>query len=182
MTDTMRAGPRSTRKPPLMSTPGGRFIALLVLIVVIALATLVSYFIFRTVSTSELHAAQARIVEVESQNQRLAAQLNKNLAASVDIQSKLKSVQDKLEAILPSQDTYNVTPNQAVVAGGGLLSIGLVGSPANNDVVVNVNGKQQALAAGDVLSVEPDAQTTCSIVVQSFDMFRALVHATCAKR
>jgi len=55
----------------------------------------------------------------------------------------------------------------------------LVGSPTNQGITVNINGKQQMVASGDVIEVAVDASTTCHVRVQAFDMFKALVTAAC---
>ena len=96
------------------------------------------------------------------------------------LQAKLKNAQATLDAIMPAENTYNVTPNQSVIIGDGRLTIGLVGSPGNEGVTLNINGKQQTVAAGQVVTVAADASTNCQLAVQSFDMFRAIVNASCA--
>ena len=55
-----------------------------------------------------------------------------------------------------------------------------MGSPANQNVTLNVNGKQHVAVAGDVITVALDESTTCQVTVQSFDPFKALIHATCS--
>jgi hypothetical protein len=47
-------------------------------------------------------------------------------------------------------------------------------------VLLNVNGKTQAVAAGQNLSVAPDPTTKCQIGIQSFDVFRAVLVASCS--
>jgi hypothetical protein len=59
---------------------------------------------------------------------------------------------------------------------------GLIGSPANEGVNVNINGTHRLAAAGDVTVVPVDETTTCRVTIQSFDMFKALLHATCAAK
>jgi hypothetical protein len=49
-------------------------------------------------------------------------------------------------------------------------------------VTLNINGKRQQLGTGDVLNVTADNQTSCQVRVQSFDMFKAIVTATCGSR
>jgi len=48
----------------------------------------------------------------------------------------------------------------------------MIGSPGNEGINLNINGKQQKVAAGDVIRVSPDASTACQVQLQSFDMFR----------
>ena len=68
-----------------------------------------------------------------------------------------------------------------MVVGDGHLTIGLIGAPSNNAIMLNIDGKQHTAATGDVFDVTPDPATTCQVQVQSFDMFQALVTASCKK-
>jgi hypothetical protein len=56
----------------------------------------------------------------------------------------------------------------------------MVGPPENDDIMLNVNGKQQPLAAGQTINVAPDRATQCQLSVQSFDMFKATLAAACS--
>ena len=58
--------------------------------------------------------------------------------------------------------------------------VGMVGAPGNDAVMLNVNGKQQTLAAGQTINVAPDPATQCQLSVQSFDLFRATLVAACS--
>ena len=71
-------------------------------------------------------------------------------------------------------------PNQSLVVAGGRVTVGLMGSPTIQGVNVNINGKRQLAAAGDVITVNIDETRNCQVTVQSFDMFKAVLHATCA--
>jgi hypothetical protein len=55
-----------------------------------------------------------------------------------------------------------------------------MGSPANQNVTLNVSGKQHVAVAGDVITVPLEESTTCQVVVQSFDPFKAIIQATCS--
>jgi hypothetical protein len=56
----------------------------------------------------------------------------------------------------------------------------MIGPPANDSVLLNINGKSQTVPAGQTLSIAPDPATHCQINVQSFDVFKAVIVATCA--
>jgi hypothetical protein len=73
-----------------------------------------------------------------------------------------------------------IHPNQTLIVGDGHLSVGLVGAPGNDSILLDVNGKQQAVAAGQTISVAPDPATQCQLSVQSFDVFKATLVATCS--
>jgi hypothetical protein len=82
--------------------------------------------------------------------------------------------------ILPTENTYNINPNQSLVVANGRLTVGLVGSPTNDSVNLNINGKTQSAPVGAVITSVLDPSTTCQVGVQSFDMFKAVLTATCA--
>jgi hypothetical protein len=95
------------------------------------------------------------------------------------LQLKLTTTSNALNAITPSQDAYNINPNESIIVASGRLTIGLVGSPTNEGININVNGKQQLAAAGDVIKSSVDS-AACQVGVQAFDMFHAVVTASCA--
>jgi cell division protein FtsB len=138
------------------------------------------YFLARTAGDNEIKAANLRIVELQNENQKLNADHTNKLVAISDLQSQLKSAQVRLAAITPSENTYNISPNQSIIIGDGRLTIGLVGLPTNESVNININGKLQSAAAGAVINTVLDPSTTCLVGVQSFDMFKAILTAWCS--
>jgi hypothetical protein len=98
------------------------------------------------------------------------------------MESGIAKLQATLDELVPSENTYNIKANQSLIVGGGRLTVGLIGAPANDSVTLNINGKRQQLGTGDVLNVAADNQTNCQVRVQSFDMFKAVVTATCGRR
>jgi cell division protein FtsB len=148
-----------------------------VLMIVLALGT----FVFaRNLAHGDLIAARELIEQLQTESQKLK-RANADQGAQLNtLQGKFASAQAALEAIMPTQNTYDLSPNQSLIVGNGHLTLGLVGSPANDSVTLNINGKQQTAAAGQVIAVSPDPSTNCQVSVQSFDMFKALVTASCA--
>src|SRR4029078_9165192 len=98
------------------------------------------------------------------------------------MESSIQNRQGTLDQLIPSENTYNIKANQSLIVGDGRLTVGLVGAPANESVTLNINWKRQQLGTGDVLNVAADGQTNCQVRLQSFDMFKAVVTATCGKR
>jgi hypothetical protein len=92
----------------------------------------------------------------------------------------MTKTQAALDAIMPSANTYNISPNQTLILGDGHLTVGLVGPPGNDSVLLNINGKSQTVGAGQTLSITPEPATQCKVNVQSFDVFQVVVVATCA--
>ncbi len=81
---------------------------------------------------------------------------------------------------MPTKNTYNIMPNQTLIVADGRVTVGLVGSPGNESVTLNINGKEQAMAAGQVMTVGSASSANCQVGVQSFDMFKAVLTASCA--
>lgn len=152
----------------------GRFAFLIAILVAIA-----AYVIGLNIAYLELAAARQATQQLRADNQKLKIQISNQTARQAALQDKLEGAQAALEAIVPSEHTYSIKPNQSVLIANGRLTVGLVGSPTNDGVNVNINGKKQSAAPGDVINIALDAQTKCQVRVQSFDMFKAILAATC---
>ena len=118
-------------------------------------------------------------LQLQSENQRLKRQIVQQDSNLIAAQVKLKSAQAALDEIMPSANTYVISPNQSMIIAGGRLSVGLIGSPTNDNVTMNINGKRQPVSTGDVVNVAVNPSTTCHVRMESFDMFKAIVTATC---
>ncbi|MFY9694733.1 MAG: hypothetical protein WBF24_08955 [Xanthobacteraceae bacterium] len=134
----------------------------------------------RYLSARDLGGRDNAIAQLRAQDQKAKRDLDAKSAEATQLQTKLDKAQAALNAIMPSQNTFNIQPNQAIVVGEGHLTVGLVGSPSNESVTLNINGKEQAVAAGQIVEVAPDPSTKCQVQVQSFDMFKAVLVASCA--
>jgi type II secretory pathway pseudopilin PulG len=184
VTQTMeagRSGRTSPQLPHFLMTTVGRLLVVIACVVIIGAAAMGSYVVSRVMGDNELKAANLRVLQVQGDNQKLTAD-NTNLMATIaDFKIQIKDVQTKLAMIMPTENTFNINPNQSLVVGGGRLTIGLIGSPTNESVNININGKPQSAAVGALITSVLDASTTCQVGVQSFDMFRAVLTATCSE-
>jgi hypothetical protein len=148
--------------------------------VILILAGGVGGFIWgRQLTYNDVLAGRDLVQQVQSENQTYNRQIIELSTRVTALQSKLAQVQSTLSAIMPADNTYSINPNQSMVVADGRLTIGLIGSPTNEGVNINVDGKQQMVAAGDVIKVAPDPSTNCKVTVQSFDLFKAVVSASC---
>jgi len=138
------------------------------------------YVIGLNVGHLDIAAARQAIQQLRADNQKLKTQISDQSATQVALQTKLSTTEAALEAIVPSKNTYNIKPNQSLILAGGRLTIGLVGPPTNDTVNININGKQQSVATGDVINIALDPPATCQVRIQSFDMFRVVFGASCA--
>jgi hypothetical protein len=149
------------------------------LIIGLLVGLIIGYVFGTNISTFNSATANDLIQQLRAESQNLKRQVLDQNAKLGEIQTKLTSVQAILNEIMPSDNTYSLKPNQSVTAAGGHLSIGLIGSPTNESININVNGKQQSAVTGDVIRTEVDPSMSCQVRVQSFDMFKAVVTAFC---
>ena len=114
----------------------------------------------------------------------LARQVERLIAAAnIVVSADVDGLKARLHEIMPTERDISVhAANQSLVLSNGLLTVGLVGSPGNNGGGLNVNGARKPLSSGDVVHLDVDAKTNCNITLQSFDLFRAVVHAVCNTR
>lgn len=143
------------------------------------LAAIGSYVVGLNVGYLDIAGARQLIQQLRTDNQKLKAQISDLNATQVALQNRLSTFEASLDEIIPSKNIYNIKPNQSMIVASGRLTIALIGSPANESININVNGKQQSAAPGDVINVTVDPQTKCQVRVQSFDMFKATLGASC---
>ena len=154
--------------------------ALSVIIVIVGLiAILIGGHLYgRYLSSVDLASREAQIEQLRAESQKQKRDIDGKSQQITQLQSKVTQTQAALDAILPSPNTYNINPNQTLILDGH-LTVGLVGTPGNESVLLNINGKPQAVAAGQTINVSPDGTTKCQLVVQSFDVFKAVLVASC---
>jgi cell division protein FtsB len=154
----------------------GRWLFLITILVGIG-----GYIVGLNVGYLDIAGARQLIQQLRSDNQKLKTQISDLNATQVALQNKLATFESALDEIIPSKNTYNIKPNQSMIVASGRLTIGLIGPPTNERVNININGKQQSAATGDVINITLDPRTTCQVRVQSFDMFKAILNASCAQ-
>jgi multidrug efflux pump subunit AcrA (membrane-fusion protein) len=162
-----------------MFGPEQRGTTILAVIIIIIVIVIGGHLYGRYLASIELADREAQLEQLRAQSQKQQRDIDSKSQQLTTLQDKLAKTQATLDAIMPSASTYNINPNQTLILGDGHLTVGLVGPPANDSVLLNINGKAQSVAAGQTLSIAPDPRTKCQISVQSFDVFRAVVVATC---
>lgn len=160
-------------------TPASRAALIVVGLLLIAGVGIGGHIYGRQLARSDTQERDSAILELRSETQKLDALINEQTGKLAALQTKLASVQAALDAIMPSQNTYVIQPNQSLIVADGRLTVGLVGPPTNEGITININGKQRSATAGDVIRIAADASTNCQVGIQSFDMFRATVTASC---
>jgi hypothetical protein len=172
---TSHSAPRSHRRRGLWAGKRGR-----ALVLAISLAIgLGGYVLGLELAHRDIAATSQLIQQLRAESQKLNKQLADQAAAYAALQVKFASVQSAMDEMKPAQNTYDIKPNQSIIVADGHLTIGLIGSPGNDSIDININGKRQSAAPGDVINIALDTSTTCKVGIQSFDMFHATIAASC---
>ena len=137
------------------------------------------YLYGRELASRPLADAEQLIRQLEPEIKQLQKLVADHNARITSLQAKLKSTQTALDAMSPAENAYTIDPNQALVVADGRLTIGLIGSPTIRSVSININGIQHTAVSGDVFDIALDPSTTCHVGIQSFDMFKVVVTASC---
>jgi hypothetical protein len=117
--------------------------------------------------------------KLQKDNQQLTNDKSSQAVQMTNLQDQMKTMQARMDTVMGQLGTFDLNPNESVVIAGGRLTVGLVGSPANDRATINVNRKQQSMASGDVIDVQ--LSTTCHVGLKSFEMLKAVVTTTCAE-
>ena len=157
-----------------------RFVSVMACIVAVVVILVGGHLYGRYLASKEVGGRDVLIDQLQAQVQQQKRSADQKSAQISELQAKITRVQGQLEQILPSKDTYNIMPNQTLIVADGKITVGLIGSPANESILLNVNGKQLVAAAGQVIPAGSDPSSNCRVAVQSFDMFKAVLTATCA--
>jgi len=153
--------------------------ARIIAFLLILLAAAGGYALGLNIEHRDLAASKQLVQQLQNESQNLKKQINNQSLALTALQAKIGSMQSAMNEMKPEKDTYSIKPNESLIVAGGRVTVGLIGSPANNSVDINVNGKRQSAAPGDVIKVAVDPTTNCQVTVQSFDPFKAVFTASC---
>ena len=177
--DSLTEGSITRRWYRALMTRRGRIELAILAAVVLVVVAIASHGYGKWLARSEILDRDLTIQRLRGEGEKLEGTVEAHIGTITTLQAKLKQLQAALDAMIPRENTYNINPNQSLTVAGGHLTIGLVGSPTNEYVNININGKQQSAAAGTVVNVAPDPTTSCAVTIQSFDMFKAVVVASC---
>jgi hypothetical protein len=163
----------------LLMTSRGRVALAVVILVVVASVAIFGRLYGQHLAYKAMQDRDSAIRQLETESQQLELKRTDQDSQVTALQAQVASLQAQLNAIVPSKSMYSINPNQSLLVADGHLTIGLVGSPLNNGIYININGKQQFASVGDVIHVASDPSTACDVQIQSFDMFKAQFTASC---
>jgi hypothetical protein len=160
-------------------TFGGRAFVIALVLVIVGAVALFGRVYGQHLAHMAMQDRDSAIRQLETESQKLELGRTDREAKVKALEARIASLQAQLNAIEPSKNMYSINPNQSLLAADGHLTIGLVGSPMSNGINININGKQQFAAVGDVIRVALDTSTACEVQIESFDMFKAQFTASC---
>ena len=119
------------------------------------------YFWGRQFNVRDIAQRDAAIQQLQSDGQRLAADIADQNANLTALRAELTSTKAALNAVMPSQNTYNIFPNQSLIAADGRLTIGMIVSSV---ALVLVSSARSAvrLAFWSVISAASRWPSDCS--------------------
>jgi cell division protein FtsB len=156
--------------------PTANIVALIVFVIAIVIG---GHLYGRYLSSIDLANREAQIEQLRAESQKQKRDIDGKSQQITVLQTKLAKTQAALDAITPSANIYNINPNQTLIVGDGHLTVGMVGPPGNDSLLRSTTGNPRVVAPGQNLSVAPDPTTKCQIGIQSFDVFRAVLVASC---
>ena len=149
-------------------------------VVIVAAVAIFGRLYGQRLAYSAMQDRDSAIRQLEVERQQLQLEKSGQVARMTTMHTDVQRLQAKLDAIIPSENNYNIDPNQSLVLADGRLTVGLIGAPRDDGVDININGKRYSAVVGDVIHVSPDPSTACNVKIQSFDMFKAQFTVSCA--
>jgi hypothetical protein len=124
-------------------------------------------------------SAQNIVKELRADKDRLTTERFALQKQIFELREQRDKVNNKLEAIMPSPNIYRIKPNESQIVPIGRLTVGLVGTPGNQSIELNINDKKYRAQAGDIY----DIAMACRVEVVSFSVLDAnvMVSASCTE-
>ncbi len=151
-TNMSRSASTASRRR-LLPTNDNRFVIAAACVIAVICILVGGHLYGRYLSARDLGGRDNAIVQLRAETQKIKRELDAKSAQVTELQTKLDKAQAALNAIMPSQNTFNIQPNQAIVVGDGRLTVGLVGAPSNESITLDINGKSQSVEVGQIVEV-----------------------------
>jgi hypothetical protein len=164
----------------LLMTSRGRILLVTVAFAIIAAIAIFGRLYGQQLAYGAMQDRDSAIHQLELERQQLELEKSGQIAHMTAMHTEAQRLQAKLDAIVPSENRYNIDPNQSLVLADGHLTVGLIGSPRDDGIDININGKRYSAVVGDVIHITADPSTACDVKIQSFNMFKAQLTASCS--
>jgi hypothetical protein len=148
-------------------------------IIVIVVLVIGSYSLGRHWRSREITDYSNKNMALQKDNQRLT-KTNSEQAQQIKIlRAQLEHVSTQLNEIFLPTRKLEIKANESKRLSAEQLIIGLIGTPGNESIDLNVNGKKYSVSAGSVTTLQ--LSTNCRIEIQSIDVLgsSAVVNTTC---
>jgi hypothetical protein len=178
-TDCQRQVYMSVDAHNLFMTRRGRVFLITVSVAIVAAVAIFGRLYGQHLAYAAMQDRDTAIRQLEVERQQLELEKSGQLAHMTTMHTDAQRLQAKLDAVTPSANRYIIDPNQSLVLADGHLTVGLIGSPRDDAIDININGKRYSAVVGDVIHITADTSTACDVKIQSFDMFKAQFTASC---
>jgi hypothetical protein len=179
-TDCQRQVWMSADAHGLFMSRRGRVFLITVSVAIIAAVAIFGRLYGQHLAYGAMQDRDSAIRQLQLETQQLQVEKSSQSASMQSMHTEAQGLQAKLDAIVPSENRYTINPNQSLLVADGHLTVGLVGAPRDDGIDININGKRYSAVVGDDIHITPDPSTACDVNIQSFDMFKAQITASCA--
>jgi cell division protein FtsL len=179
-TDCQRQVWMSADAHNLFMTSKGRIFLIAVSAIIVTAVAIFGRLYGQELAYGAMQDRDSAIRQLELESQRLQLEKSSQNANMQNMHTEAERLQAQLDAIIPSQNRYTIEPNQSLLLSDGHLTVGLIGAPRDDGIDININGKRYAAVVGDTIHIAPDPSTACDVKIESFNMFKAQLTASCA--
>lgn len=136
------------------------------------------YTLGRNWGGEEIAAINLKVREIELQRDNFKKTSDLQKAEIEDLRLKLKKSETDLGEFFHPSRAIELTTGESKFISVDQLTIALNGTPRNDGVDLNINGKQQTKVAGDSIAIS----TTCRLVITKIDILKpaVVINSTCA--
>lgn len=134
------------------------------------------YSLGRYSAAQQLEEYKIKNVQLANDNGKLNSDNKAQTLRINELQDQVKDIKSKLDEVISPARNLEIKANESRPVSIALMEIGMVGTPTNESVNINVNGKRQVAAAGDVIG----ADFACRIQVVSIDLLKSSANITTA--
>jgi hypothetical protein len=166
-------------QPSYLKTTQRRWLPITGRTVLILAVVIGSYTLGRHWRAQDIADYNSKIMTLQKDNDSLTKTSSDQRRQIDSLTSQLKSAQVQLDEIFRPTRKLEIKANESKRISVDQLIIGLIGTPRNENVDMNVNGRKYTAAAGNVTNVQ--LSTNCRIEVMSFDVLTssAVINTTC---
>jgi hypothetical protein len=146
-------------------------------IIILAIVALCAFGAGRASLTYDLNNLKGQFEKTQKDYKNLTDDAQRERDQNRVLTETLTGVQGQLKDVFSLYRTIVIKGNETTSVASGYFTIGVVGAPGNDKVMLNVNGHQQEATVGTTIDVP--APSSCRVEVRAIDMFKATLVTSC---